>query len=633
MKKSLPISFAVVIVLLFITCDRDWENPFHDSNTLDPEAWAPQNFEVEDVTITEKKLTWTYEDRNIEGFKLDRKKGDEPWQVGYQAFSRETRSWNDTEIIPDPSLTYSYRLYAYAGINKSAEKSLTESAAIPQPTDLQLEKLSDISYKLTWQDNSTGEEGFKIDRKTADTDWVIGYGTVAENITAFVDTSVFVDRSSINVEYRVYAFYKEYESAKTTESTIAALTPPTNLTIAKNTITSVTLNWQDNSTGEEGFKIERKYATGDWVCVATTTGTSWQDNDFKLNTIVYYRVNTYVGNYASGFAENSFDASIPPPTNLQITQNTISSVTLNWQANSTGEEGFKIERKQGTGNWELLTALPGTSYTDEAFELNSDISYRIATYHGQYHSDFIEDSFNSQIPAPENLTHAASITSVTFNWDYGFTGHEGFKIDRKINNGSWELEFAILNAIQNNYTDNSINLQTNEYTYRVYSFVNLYQSSSIEQSVIFKVGMNGFGGIIFYIDGNGGGLVCAESDQSIAQWGCQGTTIGGTVTGIGTGASNTAKIVSGCSQSGIAARICNDLVLNGYSDWFLPSKDELNLMYQNLKLNGIGGFTENLYWSSSEHSSLSSWRQSFSSGGQNSSNKSNHLSIRAVRAF
>jgi hypothetical protein len=150
-----------------------------------------------------------------------------------------------------------------------------------------------------------------------------------------------------------------------------------------------------------------------------------------------------------------------------------------------------------------------------------------------------------------------------------------------------------------------------------------------------KIGERFAGGIIFYLDGKGGGLVCAESDQSTnAQWGCYDTNIGGTGTGIGTGAANTAAIVAGCSESGIAARICNDLVLNGYNDWFLPSQDELNLMYQNLKRNGIGGFAVYGYWwSSSESSSGGAWKQNFYGGGQYYYNKLYTFYVRAVRAF
>ncbi len=149
-----------------------------------------------------------------------------------------------------------------------------------------------------------------------------------------------------------------------------------------------------------------------------------------------------------------------------------------------------------------------------------------------------------------------------------------------------------------------------------------------------KIGDYFAGGIVFYLDGKGGGLVCAESDQSTyAEWGFTGTAIGGTGTGLGTGISNTAKIVAGSSDSGIAARICNDLVLNGYSDWFLPSKDELNLMYQNLKKKGIGGFADDYYWSSSEYSSTSAWTKGYNLGYQGNFIKDSNLHVRAVRAF
>ena len=148
------------------------------------------------------------------------------------------------------------------------------------------------------------------------------------------------------------------------------------------------------------------------------------------------------------------------------------------------------------------------------------------------------------------------------------------------------------------------------------------------------IGESFAGGIVFYLNGNGGGLVCAPTNQSTgAKWGCGGTTIGGTSTTVGAGNSNTAKIMAGCSTSGIAARICNDLVLNGYNDWFLPSKDELNLMYQNLKMTGIGGFASTYYWSSSECDNGYAWLQFFSNGYQNYVNKFSDVYVRAVRAF
>jgi hypothetical protein len=128
------------------------------------------------------------------------------------------------------------------------------------------------------------------------------------------------------------------------------------------------------------------------------------------------------------------------------------------------------------------------------------------------------------------------------------------------------------------------------------------------------------------------GLIAAPYDQSTAApWGCYGTFIGGTSTGLGTGAANTAAIVAGCSTAGIAARICNDLVLNGYSDWYLPSKDELYNLYLNRAV--IGGFADGDYWSSSEFSIYSAWVQNFDNNYQYDGAKVGSKRVRAVRAF
>ncbi|MCX6279002.1 MAG: DUF1566 domain-containing protein [Bacteroidetes bacterium] len=149
----------------------------------------------------------------------------------------------------------------------------------------------------------------------------------------------------------------------------------------------------------------------------------------------------------------------------------------------------------------------------------------------------------------------------------------------------------------------------------------------------FFIGNNYGGGKIFYIDGTGQhGLISATSDQSAgAQWGCSGYSIPGTYFYFGTGQANTTAIVNGCSTAGIAARICSDLVLNGYSDWFLPSMEELNQMFAQRTI--IGGFTSYYYWSSSAYDAGYAWRKNFNDGSYNVGSKSGTSYVRAVRAF
>jgi hypothetical protein len=142
---------------------------------------------------------------------------------------------------------------------------------------------------------------------------------------------------------------------------------------------------------------------------------------------------------------------------------------------------------------------------------------------------------------------------------------------------------------------------------------------------------------VFYVDSTGQhGLVCAPSDQGSFQWGCFGTDIVGTSTAFGTGQVNTNLILSACPTRPIAASVCDDLVLNGYSDWYLPSFGELQLMYSNLHLQGIGGFigSHSWYWSSSQYLPYYAWDMQFGSGQVLvSGTKYDNSQVRAVRAF
>ena len=116
--------------------------------------------------------------------------------------------------------------------------------------------------------------------------------------------------------------------------------------------------------------------------------------------------------------------------------------------------------------------------------------------------------------------------------------------------------------------------------------------------------------------------------------GCHGIAIlGADRTDIGTGNQNTIDIMTGCDDEGIAARLCGDLVLGGFSDWYLPSKDELNKLFINLSYQ-VALYESTDYWSSTELDSGNAWIQSFNSGLPAVNNfKYGGSGVRAVRAF
>jgi len=150
------------------------------------------------------------------------------------------------------------------------------------------------------------------------------------------------------------------------------------------------------------------------------------------------------------------------------------------------------------------------------------------------------------------------------------------------------------------------------------------------------------GGIVAYIlqDGDLGynaniqhGLIAATADQStgIAWSNIASTLVGTTGTALGTGQANTTAIVgqAGCMSG--AAKLCDDLTEGSYSDWYLPSKDELDKLYINKV--AIGGFADYYYWSSSEFGAYGAWNQNFYDGSQYDDDKRYTDWVRAVRAF
>jgi hypothetical protein len=186
-----------------------------------------------------------------------------------------------------------------------------------------------------------------------------------------------------------------------------------------------------------------------------------------------------------------------------------------------------------------------------------------------------------------------------------------------------------------------------------------------------KIGASYQGGIIFhifekddpgYVEGEVHGLIAAKEDQAKedqatgAEWGCHGTAIpGADKKYIGSGADNTRRILAGCNEDGIAAKIAADYIVveDGitYDNWFLPSIDELEKFI--VILFDLGAFEEYMYdsvsyWSSTQEKGVafiggSDWALYFGfdvnhfyvdeDGHRGSMEKKYKLNVRAIRAF
>jgi len=155
------------------------------------------------------------------------------------------------------------------------------------------------------------------------------------------------------------------------------------------------------------------------------------------------------------------------------------------------------------------------------------------------------------------------------------------------------------------------------------------------------------GGFIFYENPNYATdgwryLETAPFDQSAgAKWGCFRRAIAGARgTAVGTGKQNTLDMLAACTERATAADLCANLSVNGIRGWFLPSRDELALMYRNLTAAGLGDFREGnvadnfTYWASSQQTADMANHIDFAdSGRQHYDDKDFPRRVRAIRAI
>ncbi len=358
-------------------------------------------------------------------------------------------------------------------------KDTTSTGRLDAPTGLVAEKYGLFHIRIRWNDNSTGEESFFIDRKKGESDWDVDFAEVAKNTEEYVNNINTSAATDTLYSYRVRAFDSgDYSDYSISAAYIDASVAPDSLTFVQMGQDSVGVSWNDNTIGEEGFALERRSEGENWTSVALLDAnvTSFVDAVPALYDTLLYRVSAFVGDSHSEYLENNYNPILPVPNNLTITCSSITSVQLSWDDNATLEDGYRIYKSEDLISWDEFT-LPqnSTQWVDSSVTPGVMTYYKVLSFLGQNTSPAVSDSVNT-IPKPSNLVATANNDNleISLTWDDFSLFEDTFRIERRTLTGDF-APLATIPANSTHYIDTQIeNLVT--YYYRITTNAQGYSS-------------------------------------------------------------------------------------------------------------------------------------------------------------
>jgi hypothetical protein len=327
---------------------------------------------------------------------------------------------------------------------------------------------SDARISLTWVDGETNETGWEVHRSSTG-----GSGTfdriaaLDANVTAHVD-----DGLSAGAEYCYKVRPYRSTKGKTTYlafsaaacSTTFALPAPSNVAAAPGEssqapwVSVIAVVWTDESSSEEGFRIERAGAvTGPWVIVATLASNvnPYRDAAIQLEQLTCYRVRAFKTGGESAPSSPACTAVPRSPGNVVARSLDAGSISVTWSDDSRTEDGYQVARSFADGVSSVVADLPAnaTTYRDTSVTPGVRYWYGVrARRDGGFSLNTASGSAvatSSPPLAPTNLTglpwesYAEQRAYVFLQWTPQSSNQEGFRLERSADGGGWELLYML----------------------------------------------------------------------------------------------------------------------------------------------------------------------------------------------
>ncbi len=407
----------------------------------------------------------------------------------------------------NPNVTYNGLPTGVAGGAQPANNALTfnNTARIvarfrdgPAPTAPAAPGLSinpvTASIRVTWNDSSSEELGYRIERKlSADTVWQ-QVGSVGVNVTSYTDGTGLVCEQ--NYDYRVIVYNGNGSSASAPSTVFYSCIPaaPSNLSAVPESLANrINLSWLDNSGNETGFKLERREpGLSDWIKIADLAANSaaYSDTTVGCGRRYEYRIRATNDQGDSAYS-NTAAAEVrvcPPPAPASVSASAPSQVRINlsWQDQSTpsdyprrDETGFEIQRSpNGTSGWVTIftTAAGATAYSDYPYPqlvCNTRYYYQIRAVNAGGSSGWVSANARTAAcappPVPAGVTaEPYTIRAVRIRWQDQDNETE-YRIERSPNGSSGWVQVGTAPLDSSSYIDQGL-VQGETYFYRVRAY-------------------------------------------------------------------------------------------------------------------------------------------------------------------
>lgn len=446
----------------------------------------PSGLTVAGVSDSETELTWTYPYSN--------RIPETNYQTVIERRTEDSNTWQTVATVPGSQNSYTdtglseasryyYRIRAVTATSAiylyypASSSGKYVSTLLKAPQNVNVEILSTSAVKISWDDVSLKETGYRVERKKGNGNFV-RIGSTLANETSYIDENV---ENGQQYTYRVTPLSSSHRGTPSEEVTVPFLFP-VSFDIKEAYSTQLILSWEYPGSGyisadNSMVLIERREAgSTEWVQIHTTRPgeTEYTDNNLNPGTRYYYRIRS---RYDNGFTTDYFPSASGKSEFTKLLFETHfyghaisdTEILLEWSEEAAGNNTIVLEKFNSSGVFEPLTTLKNTGSYIDTVAPGSINGYRIKLRSSYIDSSYVPEIFVSteQLPLIKNLVIKSIVPKRVFlTWEYDRAVETGFEVWRMAESeGIWK-HIATTRSGQLMYSDeNIVNGET--YTYQI----------------------------------------------------------------------------------------------------------------------------------------------------------------------